>query len=143
MAGRTGMYELEGLLPSPMLSIIEREMVNNKKWMREDEIGELISIAGSIETNTATLIGYRTTGYIGAAVSTAGMILPSLVVTVLLFRLILSDARQFMGKFLFIYLNLNSVCRRQAVVTAFNGFKRSSDHSISCPGCSPSLYFYD
>lgn len=30
-----------------MLPIIEREVVNKKKWMQEDKIGELISLAGS------------------------------------------------------------------------------------------------
>ncbi|MDN8589108.1 chromate transporter [Paenibacillus sp. 11B] len=70
-----------------VIPIIQHE-VTEKGWLTSSEFQQTVALAGmapgSIATNAATLIGYKTAGYIGAAVSTAGMILPSLVVIVLL-----------------------------------------------------------
>lgn len=70
-----------------VIPIIQHE-VTEKGWLTSAEFQQTVALAGmapgSIATNAATLIGYRTAGYIGAAVSTTGMILPSLVVIVLL-----------------------------------------------------------
>ena len=61
---------------------------NGKGLLTAAEFQQTVALAGmapgSIATNAATLIGYQSAGYIGAAVSTAGIILPSLVVIVLL-----------------------------------------------------------
>lgn len=57
-------------------------------WLTDGEFREAVSFAGMapgpIATNSATLIGYKTAGLVGAAVSTLGMILPSLLVVLLL-----------------------------------------------------------
>ncbi|ANA80817.1 Chromate transporter [Paenibacillus vortex V453] len=62
--------------------------VTEKGWLTAAEFQQTVALAGmapgSIATNAATLIGYETAGYLGAAVSTAGIIIPSLIVVVLL-----------------------------------------------------------
>ncbi|GIP01243.1 chromate transporter [Paenibacillus lautus] len=70
-----------------VIPVIQKE-VTEKGLLTAAEFQQTVALAGmapgSIATNAATLIGYQSAGYIGAAVSTAGIILPSLVVIVLL-----------------------------------------------------------
>ncbi len=70
-----------------VIPVIQKE-VTEKGLLTTAEFQQTVALAGmapgSIATNAATLIGYQSAGYIGAAVSTAGIILPSLVVIVLL-----------------------------------------------------------
>lgn len=67
-----------------MLPMLQREIVNNKKWATEDELINYYSIGqctpGIIAINTATFIGYKIKGKIGAIFSTFGMVCPSLII---------------------------------------------------------------
>ena len=67
-----------------MIAIIEDAVVSQRKWMTHEEMMELIVIAestpGPIAINCATYVGYRRKGILGAAVSTLGMVTPSLVI---------------------------------------------------------------
>ena len=67
-----------------MIAVIEDLCVNQKKWMTHEEMMELLVIAestpGPIAINCATYVGYRVRGMLGAAVSTLGMVTPSLVI---------------------------------------------------------------
>lgn len=62
--------------------------VSASGWLTAAELQEAVALAsmapGSIATNMATLIGYKTAGPLGALTSTLGMILPSLVIIILL-----------------------------------------------------------
>ncbi len=62
--------------------------VVGKGLMTSEQLKEAVAIAGmapgSIATNTATLVGFRTAGVIGALVSTLGIVLPSLLIVMLL-----------------------------------------------------------
>ena len=66
-----------------MIPLIQRETVENHKWVTEDDILEIIAIAestpGPIAINSATLVGYRTCGVLGSAAATLGVVLPSFV----------------------------------------------------------------
>jgi chromate transporter len=70
-----------------VLSVIEHEVAANH-WMTAHDYAEAVALAGMspgpIATNIAALIGYRTTGFGGAAIAVAGMILPSMIVVVAL-----------------------------------------------------------
>ncbi|ALS21730.1 MULTISPECIES: chromate transporter [Paenibacillus] len=70
-----------------MIPVI-RHQVLQYGWISEKEFSELVALAGMspgpIATNSATLIGYKTAGLAGAAVSTLGMILPSLLLIILI-----------------------------------------------------------
>ncbi|MBQ8797384.1 MAG: chromate transporter [Oscillospiraceae bacterium] len=67
-----------------MIPLIQKEAVENKGWITDDDILEIIAIAestpGPIAINSATFVGYRTCGVLGAACATFGVVLPSFVI---------------------------------------------------------------
>lgn len=67
-----------------MIPLIQRETVENKKWITDDDILEIIAIAestpGPVAINSATFVGYRTAGFWGAVCATFGVVLPSFVI---------------------------------------------------------------
>lgn len=71
-----------------MIPLIQKEMAENKKWVTDEEILEIVAIAestpGPIAINAATFVGYRAAGFWGAALSTAGVVLPSFLIISLL-----------------------------------------------------------
>ena len=71
-----------------MIPLIQRETVENRKWITDDDILEIIAIAestpGPVAINAATFVGYRTAGFWGAAIATFGVVLPSFVIILLL-----------------------------------------------------------
>jgi chromate transporter len=64
-----------------MIPAIEKEVVEKRQWMDEDEISGALSIAasapGGIGVNAATIIGYRVAGIQGAIAAVAGIGLPN------------------------------------------------------------------
>lgn len=75
-----------------MIPLIQREMVENKKWISDDDILEIIAIAestpGPIAINMATFVGTRTAGFFGAFFATLGVVLPSFIVISVIARLL-------------------------------------------------------
>ena len=71
-----------------MLPIIEREVVSKKKWVNEEEIGELISLAGSapggVGVNAAAMIGHRQAGIAGAVSAVLGVTCPTFLIVILI-----------------------------------------------------------
>lgn len=67
-----------------MLSLIQREIVETKKWATDEEVLDYYAVAqctpGVIAVNTATFIGYKQKGVIGAIAATFGVVLPSLII---------------------------------------------------------------
>ncbi len=67
-----------------MIPLISREVVDNKKWITNDDILDIIAIAestpGPIAINSATFVGYKIAGFFGALLSTLGVVLPSFVI---------------------------------------------------------------
>lgn len=67
-----------------MLAAIEREIVDNKKWMHSSEMADMISVVGSapggVAVNAATFIGYRLKGVLGAIMAVVGITLPTFVI---------------------------------------------------------------
>ena len=67
-----------------MIPLIEREIVEDKKWVTEYEVLYMLAIAestpGPLAVNTATFVGYKMAGVSGAAVATFGLALPSVVI---------------------------------------------------------------
>ena len=67
-----------------MIPLIQRETVDNHKWVTEDDILEIIAIAestpGPIAINSATFVGYRTCGVLGSMAATLGVVLPSFAI---------------------------------------------------------------
>ena len=67
-----------------MIALLENEFVSRKKWMEKEEFLDMLGIAestpGPIAVNTATYIGYKVAGVLGALVSTLAVCLPAFVI---------------------------------------------------------------
>lgn len=67
-----------------MIPLIQREVVEKKHWIDEDDLLEVIAIAestpGPIAVNAATFVGYKMAGFWGSFFSTLGVTLPSFVI---------------------------------------------------------------
>ena len=71
-----------------MLPILQREIVENKKWGTEEELADYYAIGqctpGVIAVNVATFIGCKTAGNLGGVIATLGVVFPSVVIITLL-----------------------------------------------------------
>ncbi len=67
-----------------MLPILQRELVENKKWATETELADYYAVGqctpGIIAVNTATFVGRSQAGIAGGIVATLGLVFPSLVI---------------------------------------------------------------
>ncbi len=67
-----------------MLPMLERELVENRKWVTNEEILDYYAVGqctpGIIAVNTATFVGYKQSKVLGAVFATLGMVFPSLVI---------------------------------------------------------------
>ena len=67
-----------------MLPLIQREVVDNKGWIDEEEFLNMIALAqaapGLIAVNSAIFIGWRVGGWRGVAGAVLGAVLPSFVI---------------------------------------------------------------
>lgn len=67
-----------------MIPLIQKEIVEKRRWISSDTVLEIIAIAestpGPIAVNTATFVGYRIGGFWGALFATVGIVLPSFFV---------------------------------------------------------------
>ena len=70
-----------------MISLIEKEIVNKRKWISDDEFSEMLTLAqsapGAIAINTAVFVGYKLNGVRGMIATVLGTVIPSF--TVILF----------------------------------------------------------
>lgn len=90
-----------------MLPLIQKEVVDKKKWISEGEFVDMIAISqsvpGIISVNIAIFTGYRMKGNTGGIVATIGTILPSFLIILaiaLFFRRYLDNVyiqKMFMG----------------------------------------------
>lgn len=92
-----------------MIPLIQKETVENKKWITDEDILEIVAIAestpGPIAINSATFVGYRVCGVLGSFLATLGVVLPSFV-TILAISYVLKGLQEF-----------------KAVQYAFNGIR--------------------
>ena len=67
-----------------MIPLIQKEIAEQKKWITDDDILEIVAIAestpGPIAVNAATFVGWRVAGFWGALCATIGVVLPSFVI---------------------------------------------------------------
>ena len=66
-----------------MLTLLQGELVEKKKWITNDELMEMTAVAestpGPIAINLATYLGYKKGGFFGALLSTLGVIITPFV----------------------------------------------------------------
>ena len=75
-----------------MIPLIQKEIAENKKWITNEDILDVIAIAestpGPIAINAATFVGYKVSGFYGALAATTGIVLPSfIIITIISFFL--------------------------------------------------------
>lgn len=67
-----------------MIAQIKETVVEQKKWLDEEELMQIITVAestpGPIAINMATYVGYKKKGVAGSAMATLGVVVPSLVI---------------------------------------------------------------
>jgi len=67
-----------------MLSLVEKSVVQKKKWMQQDEFWDMIvvvqAIPGVFAVNTALYSGYKIKGMKGAICAALGAVIPSFVI---------------------------------------------------------------
>ncbi len=67
-----------------MLPILQRELVEDKKWATETELADYYAVGqctpGIIAVNTSTFVGRSQGGVAGGIVATLGLVFPSLVI---------------------------------------------------------------
>ena len=67
-----------------MLPLMEREVVEGRKWINENDVLDILAIAestpGPLAVNMATFVGYRMAGIFGAISATGALALPSVVI---------------------------------------------------------------
>ncbi len=71
-----------------MLPILQREIVEAKKWGTDEELADYYAIGqctpGVIAVNVATFIGRKLAGTIGGAAATLGVVFPSIIIITML-----------------------------------------------------------
>lgn len=67
-----------------MIAHIKDTVVDEKKWVDDEELSEIIAIAestpGPIAINLATYVGYKKAGVLGSAMATVGVVLPAFAI---------------------------------------------------------------
>lgn len=67
-----------------MLPMMQRELVEKRNWVSNDDLLNYYAVGqctpGIIAVNTATFVGYKRKGVLGAAFATLGMISPSILI---------------------------------------------------------------
>ncbi|WP_239615068.1 chromate transporter [Cohnella mopanensis] len=71
-----------------MIPVIEREVVQKRGWLGQEDISDLVSVAGTapggVGVNSAVFIGYRKAGVAGACMAVLGITLPTFAIVFLL-----------------------------------------------------------
>ncbi len=67
-----------------MIAVIQRELVEKKRWIEQEEYLDVVAIAestpGPLAINSATFIGYKICGVLGSVFATMGVVLPSFII---------------------------------------------------------------
>ena len=70
-----------------MIPLIEKEVVDNRKWIQQEDFTDMLALAqsapGPIAINTAIFVGYKLKKFKGLVVAVSGVVIPAFV-TILL-----------------------------------------------------------
>ncbi len=75
-----------------MVSIIERQLGEKKKWIDEEELMDYIAISqitpGVVAVNISTFVGYKRKGILGGIISTLAVVTPSIIIITIIAALL-------------------------------------------------------
>lgn len=104
-----------------MLSMIEREIVERRRWIEQDEFLNMIALAqaapGLIAVNSAIFIGWRIGGWRGVIATVLGALLPSFLI-ILAIAMLFQDYKDY-----------------PAVEAVFKGIRPATVALIAAPLC--------
>jgi len=104
------------------LALMEHEAVNVNHWVSADQFRQIIYVAnftpGPVAVSGSSLVGFKAAGTWGAIVSTLGLVIPSGVIPVIVFFLVLRYGDQPIVKGLL--KGLGPVIVALIVIVAFN-----------------------
>lgn len=87
-----------------MIPLISNEITKHG-WLSEQEFLQIIGIAemtpGPIAINSATFVGYKVSGIIGSVAATAGVVMPSLLIILLIAKFFFKNSKHPMSKLVF------------------------------------------
>ncbi|MDQ0214902.1 chromate transporter [Oikeobacillus pervagus] len=70
------------------IPLVHKEVVENFKWMNDDEFSDVLALAnalpGPINTKMSGYIGYRVSGYIGMCIAIFASVVPTVIAMILL-----------------------------------------------------------
>ena len=70
-----------------MIPLIEKEIVDRKKWMERQEFLDMLALAqsspGPIAVNTSVFVGYKVSGFMGVVAAVLGAVLPAYLAIIL------------------------------------------------------------
>lgn len=70
-----------------VIALLQKEVVEHKRWLSNEELSDIMTIAqtlpGIIYVNSATMIGFRQCGILGATVATIASIIPTFILILL------------------------------------------------------------
>ena len=126
---KTGLFTFGG--GYAMIAILQEELVDKKKWITNQDMLDMIVVAestpGVIAVNTATSVGYKTRGILGAIVATLGIVLPSFLIISLLSYLI--DAFQSNIWYQSAFKGIQA-CVTVLVINAFTKMFKQIEHDV-------------
>ncbi len=71
-----------------MIPLVQKEVVDNKKWLDKDEFLDALAVAqstpGILAVNMAIFVGYKLRKWKGSVVTSLGAILPSFIIILLI-----------------------------------------------------------
>lgn len=74
-----------------MISVIEHEVAEKRGWLTKEEFLDVVAVAestpGPLAINSATFVGTKTGGFLGAFFATLGVVVPPFVIISILSRI--------------------------------------------------------
>lgn len=71
-----------------MLPLIQREIVEKRQWVEEEDFFELLALAqsspGPVAVNSSVFVGYKVAGFAGSIAATLGTTLPSFLIILII-----------------------------------------------------------
>lgn len=96
-----------------MLPLIKQEVVDVNGWMTAESFTNIIGISqvtpGPLAINTATYVGYKTSGILGAVSATLGVALPSVIIIFIIATLLMKHKENKYAEGMLKYIRLCAV----------------------------------
>lgn len=105
-----------------MIPVLEREVVEKRKWVKSDEMVDMLvvaqSVPGAVAVNSAICVGYRLAGIRGALAAGTGIVLPTFIIIIVLAAMFSS-----FGSNRYIQAALTGIKPVVAALIAFAGYR--------------------